>query len=186
MMAMFRFLALTCMTLGLLAGCAGSSAPAPDNSQASIPRLLPGEIVNIQVYGQGQLSGQQMVDDNGNISVLLIGRVKVAGMTPREVEDKLKTELGNGLVVNPSVSVAVTHYLPVSVVGEVSKPGAFDWRSDMRVIDAVALAGGYTYRAKTGGLEVMRQSDPSRAPVEVDGVSRVEPGDVVVVPERWF
>lgn len=185
-MAMFRFFVIASLAAAL-AGCAASRPAVPISAEASTPTLLPGETVDVQVYGQAQMSGPRMVESDGAIPVLLVGRVKVAGMTPPEVETLIQNDLSRrGLVSSPSVSVEVVHYLPVSVVGEVAKPGAFEWRYDMRALDAVAMAGGYTYRANTGGLEILPESDPQRKPVPASAASRLMPGDVVVVPERWF
>jgi polysaccharide export outer membrane protein len=185
-MTMLRFSFLV-VAGGLLSACAASPPPETISSSVAVPKLLPGEAITVQVFGQPQLSGQQMIDDDGNITMLLAGRIKVAGRTPEEVEADIRHRLGaGGIIVNPSVSVTVAQYLPVYVVGEVAKPGSFPWRNDMRVIDSVALAGGYTYRAQTNGLEVRRDNDPNRMPAAASEASRVQPGDVVVVPERWF
>lgn len=185
-MAKFRLFLIASLAIAL-AGCAASRPAAPVSAEAAQPTLLPGETIDVQVYGQNQLSGPRMIESDGAIPVLLVGRVKVAGMTPQEVEAQLQGELARrGLVSTPSVSVEVVHYLPVSVVGEVAKPGAFEWRYDMRVLDAVAMGGGYTYRANTNDLEILPQGDPQRKPVHADATSRLMPGDVVVVPERWF
>ena len=127
-----------------------------------------------------------MIDSHGEISVVLMARTKVAGLTPSAAEAALTRQLGNGVIVNPSVSIVVTKHLPVYIVGEVSKPGSYDWADDLRVINAVALAGGYTYRAQKGELRVIRYNDPAKAELPVDQTTQVAPGDTVVVPERWF
>jgi polysaccharide export outer membrane protein len=184
-MVMLRFLPVTLLAAGLVA-CAAPPPTESISANAPVPTLLPGETINVQVFGQQQLSGPQMIDDNGDITMLLAGRVHVAGKTPGEVEADLRRRLSGGIVVNPSVSVTVAEYLPVYVVGEVAKPGSFPWRSDMRVLDTVALAGGYTYRADSNDIEVRSDKDPNRAAHSVSEATRVQPGDVVVIPERWF
>jgi polysaccharide export outer membrane protein len=172
--------------VGLIAGCA--DAPRPEASMPTDSALLhPGDTVSITVFGQPQLTGEQVVDDRGEVSVLLAGRAKIAGLTPTDAEGALSTRLGKGgIVVNPSVSVVVTKHLPVYVVGEVSKPGSYDWSGDLRTINAVALAGGYTYRAKSSDLRVIRHGDPQHTEYAADQTTRIEPGDTVIVPERWF
>ena len=173
---------------GLIAGCADNAphpvaaAPAADASL-----LHTGDTVSITVFGQPQLTGEQLIDDRGEVSVLLAGRTKLAGLTPTAAEATLGERLGRGgIVVNPSVSIVVTHHLPVYVVGEVAKPGSYDWPGDLRAINAVALAGGYTYRAKQSDLRVIRHGDPSHAEQGADQATAIEPGDTVIVPERWF
>ena len=172
---------------GLAAGCASSMPPQIPAATADANVLHPGDTVNITVFGQPQMTGEQVIDDHGEVSVLLAGRAQVAGLTPTAAEGALKERLGHGgIVVNPSVSVVVTHHLPVYVVGEVTKPGSYDWTGDLRTINAVALAGGYTYRAKVSDLRVIRHGDPSRTEYAADQSTPIEPGDTVIVPERWF
>jgi polysaccharide export outer membrane protein len=176
---------LALLILGL-AGCAAPPAAPGPQVASGLDRLRPGDTVTITVFGQTDLTGEQVIDSHGEVSVLLAGRTKLAGLTPSEAEATLTRQLGHGVIVNPSVAVVVTHRLPVYVVGEVTKPGSYDWSNDLRVISAVALAGGYTYRAKKGELRVIRYDDPSKAEVPADQATWVGPGDTVIVPERWF
>jgi len=168
-----------------IAGCATPPAP-PAPPVAGIDRLHAGDTVTITVFGQTDLTGDQTIDEHGEVSVLLAGRTKIAGLTPAEAEATLTKELGHGVIVNPSVTVVVSKHLPVYVVGEVTKPGSYDWNGDLRVVGAVALAGGYTYRAEKDGLRVIRFDDPSKTEVSVDQTTQIGPGDTIVVPERWF
>jgi protein involved in polysaccharide export with SLBB domain len=171
---------------GLVAGCA--DAPRPEATMVGDSTLLhTGDTVSITVFGQPQLTGEQVVDDRGEVSVLLAGRAKIAGLTPTEAESALSNRLGKGgIVVSPSVSVVVTKHLPVYVVGEVTRPGSYDWSGDLRTINAVALAGGYTYRAKQSDLRVIRHGDPQHTEYTADQTTQIAPGDTVIVPERWF
>jgi len=172
--------------MGLVAGCADT--PRPEATMVGDSSLLhTGDTVSITVFGQPQLTGEQVVDDQGEVSVLLAGRTKIAGMTPTDAEAALGTRLGKGgIVVSPSVSIVVTKHLPVYVVGEVTKPGSYDWSGDLRTINAVALAGGYTYRAKQSDLRVIRHGDPQHTEYAANQTTQIEPGDTVIVPERWF
>ena len=172
--------------MGLVAGCADT--PRPEATMVGDSSLLhTGDTVSITVFGQPQLTGEQVVDDQGEVSVLLAGRTKIAGMTPTDAEAALGTRLGKGgIVVSPSVSIVVTKHLPVYVVGEVIKPGSYDWSGDLRTINAVALAGGYTYRAKQSDLRVIRHGDPQHTEYAANQTTQIEPGDTVIVPERWF
>ena len=182
-----KFAALLGLALmGLVAGCADT--PWPEATLVGDSSLLhAGDTVSITVFGQPQLTGEQVVDDHGEVSVLLAGRAKIAGLTPTDAEAALSTRLGKGgIVVSPSVSIVVTKHLPVYVVGEVTKPGSYDWSGDLRTINAVALAGGYTYRAKQSDLRVIRHGDPQHTEYAADQTTQIEPGDTVIVPERWF
>ena len=172
---------------GLVAGCADAPRPVASAPAADANLLHVGDTVSITVFGQPQLTGEQLIDDRGEVSVLLAGRTKLAGLTPTAAEATLGERLGRGgIVVNPSVTIVVTHHLPVYVVGEVAKPGSYDWSGDLRAINAVALAGGYTYRAKQSDLRVIRHGDPGHAELNADQATAIEPGDTVIVPERWF
>jgi protein involved in polysaccharide export with SLBB domain len=183
---MIRIRAISAVMLALAAvGCA-STPPPPAPPVVGLDRLHPGDTVTITVFGQTELTGDQEIDANGEVSVLLAGRTKIAGLSPREAEATLTKALGHGVIVNPSVSVVVSKHLPVYVVGEVTKPGSYDWADDLRVINAVALAGGYTYRAEKGELKVIRFDDPAKVETPVDQAAQIGPGDTIVVPERWF
>ncbi|HLZ66860.1 MAG TPA: polysaccharide biosynthesis/export family protein [Aliidongia sp.] len=172
---------------GLIAGCAETPLPQATAPAADANLIHTGDTITITVFGQPQLTGEQVIDDRGEVSVLLAGRAKLAGLTPTAAEAALKERLGRGgIVVNPSVSVVVTHHLPVYVVGEVLKPGSYDWQGDLRTINAVALAGGYTYRAKQSDLRVIRHDDPSHTEMAADQSTQIQPGDTIIVPERWF
>jgi polysaccharide export outer membrane protein len=168
----------------LLVGC--TTSPPADPPAISADTLQPGDTVKITVFKQDQLDTEQVIDQDGNVTLLLVGRVKIAGLTPPQAEAALRNRLNGRFVIDPSVTVAVTKHLPVYVLGEVAKPGAYDWGNDMLVINAVALAGGYTYRARTGDLEVRRSRDKKHREVPATETTRLNPGDVVIVPERWF
>jgi protein involved in polysaccharide export with SLBB domain len=168
-------------------GCATTPPPpGPPQPVAEVDRLRPGDTVTITVFGQEDLTGDQVIDSHGEVSVLLAGRTKIAGMSPAEAESTLTHQLSHGVIVNPSVSIVVSKHLPIYVVGEVTKPGGYDWANDLRVINAVALAGGYTYRAEKDALRVIRFDDPAKTETPVDQGAQIAPGDTIVVPERWF
>ena len=87
---------------------------------------------------------------------------------------------------NPSVSVEVMNYRPFYIFGEVNAPGSYPYVNGMTVVNAVAVAGGYTYRARQGTAHITRAIDASRTPQDVDRDTPVLPGDVIEVPERYF
>ena len=182
---MRRYLIPTLVLAALTSACA-SMPPAETTTVATGNELQPGDSVKITVYGQGQLSGEQVVDEDGNVTVPLAGRVKLAGQTPSEAEATLRNRIAGRIVVDPSVAIEVTRRRPVYVLGEVGKPGAYDWEAGMRVMNAVALAGGYTYRAKVDQVEVRRARDPNQEAYAVTDTTRVMPGDTIVVRERWY
>jgi len=180
MVAMAAFLAMT--------GCAGSENLQPLPQQASAPEyhLGPGDRLSIVVFGEDNMTGEYDVDDTGTVSVPLAGRIQVNNMTPAELEKALDQRLGKGLVTNPQVAVSVVRYRPFYILGEVKNPGAYPYYSGATVLSAVALAGGYTYRAQTGTIEVVRPDGADTDPKLAKEEAYLQPGDIVIVPLRWF
>ncbi len=145
-----------------------------------------GDRLRVTVFEQNQLGGEFTVSDDGALSLPLVGRLPVVGLTPAETENLIKERLKNGIVAEPQVNVDVLHYRPVYVYGEVTKPGAYDFAGKMLVVNGVSLAGGYTYRARKDRITVMRSTDPDRIAAPATETTPVGPGDVIFVPERWF
>jgi protein involved in polysaccharide export with SLBB domain len=172
-----------------LVSCADASnapAPAPAGKSISAYTLGPGDKLRITVFGHEDLSGEFDVDGAGEISLPLIRNVKAQGLTPAQLEQVIAERLSPEYLVNPSVSVEVLNYRPFYIYGEVTKPGSYPYVNGMTVVNAVALAGGFTYRARTGRVRIIHANDPSRTPVDAEKDTPVLPGDVIEVPERYF
>jgi polysaccharide export outer membrane protein len=86
----------------------------------------------------------------------------------------------------PSVVIEVFTRRPVFVLGEVQKPGQYPYEPGMTVLSAVAIAGGYTYRAVKRRVEIERESGSGKATGQADPGAALQPGDVVTVLERHF
>lgn len=149
-------------------------------------RLGPNDRTRIIVYGQPNLTGEFVLDGNGNLAFPLIGNVQASGMTPAELQRTIAAKLDPDYLHNPSVSVEVASRRPFYVVGEVQKPGSYPYVTDMNVLNAVATAGGQTYRANMGRFYIKRQVDGQVVRVSATQESRLQPGDTVVVRERYF
>ena len=170
-----------------LAGCSSQNLqPLPQQSAAPEYHLGPGDRLSIMVFGEDNMTGEYDVDDTGTVSVPLAGRVQVNNMTPVELEKALDQRLAKGLVANPQVAVSVVRYRPFYILGEVKNPGAYPYYSGATVLSAVAMAGGYTYRAKTGTIEVVRPDGTDTDPKLAREEAYLQPGDIVIVPLRWF
>jgi protein involved in polysaccharide export with SLBB domain len=170
----------------VVGGCAAPTV-STEPEQAAAPVLIgPGDRLRVIVFGQNQLSGDFVIADDGNLSLPLAGRIPLAGLTPAQGEKALKDRLEQGIVTKPEVSIDVVRYRPVYVVGEVTRPGGYEPIGELSVINAVALAGGFTYRAQRDQLTLLREGDPHRTPIPVSEATPVGPGDVIIVPERWF
>ncbi|MDR3450379.1 MAG: polysaccharide export protein [Alphaproteobacteria bacterium] len=144
-----------------------------------------GDKLNITVFNEKDLSGEFEVSSTGIVSMPLIGDVQAAHHTVAEVQDTIAQKLGNGYMRNPHVSVEVANYRPFFILGEVMKPGSYNYVNGMSVITAVALAGGYTYRADKDDISVKHAGSDAKEET-VKETTTVLPGDVINVPERYF
>lgn len=150
-------------------------------------RLGNGDLVRIITFGEQQLTGEFRVSDNGNIAVPLLGNVMAAGLTPSGLEAEIARELRQrNLFRDPSVSVEVVAYRPIFVLGQVNRPGQFPYQPGMTVLTAVAIAGGFTYRAVEHYASIVRTTGDQAVEGKVMRQSLVQPGDVVTVFERRF
>jgi protein involved in polysaccharide export with SLBB domain len=166
-------------------GPAGSGAEQGSVIRDASYRLGSGDHVRIVVYGQTDLTGEYLVDGAGNLAFPLIGSVQAGGRTADELSQEIISRLRPNYLKNPSVSVEVLTYRPFYVVGEVKTPGSYPYVSGMTVVHAVALAGGFTYRAREDSFYIQRGTGkPTRMAAAPD--TPVEPGDVITVRERYF
>jgi len=175
----------------LLLGGVNASPAADPGGQTNGPTgdaytLGPGDRLEIQVFGHEDLSDEHEVDGSGKISVPLAGKVDVGGLTVDAAEKAVKNALQPDYLVDPSVSIEILNYRPFYILGEVRKPGSYNYVSGLTVVEAVALAGGYTYRADKDDVTVIRAKDPDNREQEVRQDSRIMPGDKIHVPERFF
>jgi polysaccharide export outer membrane protein len=149
-------------------------------------KLGAGDKVRVTVFGEDELGGEFAVDGSGYIRLPLIGQVKALGLSARNVENEVTTLLKDGYLKEPRVNVEVTTYRPFYIMGEVSRPGQYPYVNGMTVLHAIALAGGYTERARTTDIDIRRngQSMPQRVPV--DQTVKVFPDDIITVRQRYF
>jgi polysaccharide export outer membrane protein len=172
----------------LLAACAPGAglAPLPD-TPAGPYRLGIDEEVRVITFGEDRLSGQFRVSDRGTLALPLLGAVPADGRTTAELEQAIARRLKEkDILVDPSVSVEVVTYRPVFILGEVAKPGQYPYQPGMTVLTAVAVAGGFTYRAETGYASILRTIGGHAVEGRVPRGMELRPGDVVTVFERYF
>ncbi len=161
--------------------------PKPDAHDAEAAYVLgTGDKLHINVFGQHNLDGNYLVDGSGNIQFPLIGQVKAAGKTVPQLQRTITAELSKGFLVNPSVSIEVTSNRPFYILGEVKAPGQYPYVMGMSVITAVALAGGYTFRADESDVYVRRAGSDKEVEMPASEKTKVQPGDIIRVPERFF
>lgn len=165
---------------------------ASDNPKAAAPAtpseytLGPGDKLRITVHDSPDLTGEFLVSGSGFVSMPLIGDVKAGGLTVRELADAIKNKLEPDYLKNPRVSIEVLNFRPFDIIGEVNKPGSYPYRPGMTILNAVAMAGGFTYRANKDEMYIKRAADTDGHEEEATPETQVMPGDVVRVKERFF
>ncbi|HTI84166.1 MAG TPA: polysaccharide biosynthesis/export family protein [Acetobacteraceae bacterium] len=187
-MRMYRCLLLVALSWAAVAcGGPGSRLPMlPDGDRAAYT-LGPGDQVRIIVFGEDNLTGEFRVNDSGNIALPLVGSVHAAGLASSGLEAAVGAALRrDNLVRHPSVAVEVIAYRPIYVLGEVNKPGQYAYQPGMTVVTAVAVAGGFTYRAIEGYAAIVRTANGTAVEGRATRQSFVQPGDVITVFERRF
>jgi len=188
MRAIFFHFKLFLLLFLLVAGWtipADAEEPEPQEVLERQYKLDSGDRLKITVYGQEDLSGEFRVDGSGNISFPLIGEVSAKGVSLRELESRLIERLKDGYLVDPRVSLEVLNYRPFYILGEVNDPGKYEYVSGINLFNAVAMAGGYTHRARRGQAEITRQN-PEEVIEDADHSTVVMPGDVIYIRERFF
>jgi len=145
-----------------------------------------GDKVRVIVFGETDLGGEFVVDDAGFLRLPLIGQLSAAGRTLRQLEDDIAERLAAQYLRNPRVSVEVLNYRPFYIIGEVNKPGEYPFVANMSVLNAIAVAGGYTYRANESSVYIRRKGSKEEVKYPADDSTKLLPGDIVNVVERWF
>jgi polysaccharide export outer membrane protein len=173
--------------LGSVSCAPGSNLPPLANADPGPYRLAVDDQVRIITFGQEDLTGQFKVNDRGTIAIPLLGAIPANGLTSAELEHQIAEELKQKkLLLDPSVSVEVLGYRPMFILGEVTKPGQYPYEPGMTVLTAVAIAGGFTYRAQTSYASLLRKVNGHPAEGRVPRGMEVLPGDVITILERYF
>lgn len=187
---LFRLLGLSAVgAAGLgITGCANIDAPPEPQGmvQAGEYRLGAGDALRVIVFGEEQLSGEFRVDGSGSVAMPLIGEVQANNRTTRQLEQEIASRLEKGYVRDARVSVEVLNHRPFYILGEVRNPGQYSFQNGMTALTAVAMAGGYTYRADDDFILVTRGSDPDKKLYRAPLNTPIMPDDVVQIPERYF
>ena len=181
--------AITGAAAFILAACTAHLPPAMYAPQAAFAApyyLDSGDQIQITVYGQEDLSRVYPIGPTGSISVPLIGAVNARGRTTDQVENTVVTALAAGYLRDPDVSVEVQAYRPFFILGEVRAPGQYAFVSGISVDEAVAIAGGYTYRAYRNAVEIRRRTPEGMMAASAPFDMPVLPGDTITVHERIF
>jgi polysaccharide export outer membrane protein len=176
----------------LLAACSGSPATLSsgltqdENVLERVYRIGVGDRLKVVVFGEPDLSGELEVGAAGNISMPLLGEVPVKGKTIQDLTETITVELDGAYLKDPKVSVEVLNFRSFFVHGEVKGGGEYAFKNGLTVQDAVAMAGGYSYRADQSYVELRREGAAEAVAVALDAPVPVLPGDNIRVPERFF
>ena len=178
---------LLLLPIAIVTACQATQPAAvsmePDQQASRIYTLGPGDKIRITVYEHENLSGNFTVDDTGRLSLPLIGGIDVKGMSLPELEKTIGQRLMAGDILNPKVSAGLLELRPFCVLGEVRNPGCFNYIHGLTASRAVALAGGYTYRAVKNKFVITREDGRK---IKGDNDTPVYNGDLVEVAERFF
>jgi protein involved in polysaccharide export with SLBB domain len=188
--AAILFLGLATLLLG---GAALAPAIAQDQNAAAAGeatdtqyRISPGDKLNIVVFGQEDVSGEFQVDGAGNITMPLLGQVVAAGRSVTQLQSEITLALDRDYIVNPRVSIEVLNYRPFYILGQVNAPGSYPFVSGMDVRQAIAIAGGFTRRARTSSVTVIRESAEGTVEIDAKPDAPILPGDTIEVERRLF
>lgn len=165
-----------------------SQLPAVQHNTAySSYRLGAGDVVNIRVFGEEDLSKEKIrLTDAGTVPYPVLGELRVLGMTVGDLERLITDGLKGRYLVNPRVSVQIDEYRPFYVNGMVEKPGGYPYQPGLTVRKAASLAGGFKERASVSKMYVIREGDLAQKPVKVDLNTVIGPGDILTIEESFF
>lgn len=203
----FTILAAMILLAQLLSACGSSSgglqssglSAAPAGYGATVQQPVPvaagsatayqlgaGDKVKVNVFGEPDLSGEFLVGDDGRVDLPLIGAVQARGQTVTQFQNAVVARYSGGYLKDPKVSVSVLNYRPFFIQGEVGKGGEYPYKAGLTIQNAVAIAGGYTYRANTSKAFVRRADQDQEVEIQTNQRVAINPGDIIRVPERFF
>lgn len=183
----------TAVLAGLCLGACSDTVGAPPSPSFATGnqaiertyRLGIGDKLKITVFGEENLSGATEVNAMGQVALPLAGEVPAKGLAINQFRDAVVRRLQDGYLKTPKVTVEITNYRSIYVHGEIKSGGEFPFKPGLTLRDAVAVAGGYTYRADQSYILITREGEKiTRIPLPSD--VPVLPGDNLQVPERFF
>lgn len=182
--AMMAFLA-ACGSTGATQG-ARELGPVAQAQVNSAYTLGSSDRLRVTVFGHPDLSGEFEVDGTGQISLPLIGQKKAEGLSTSMLEQSITQTLASGYILDPRVSVEVINYRPFYILGEVGKPGEYPYTNGLTVQNAVAAAGGFSYRANKRTVYIKSMDSDREIAYELTPGTVVKPGDTLRIGERIF
>jgi len=186
-----------------VSGCPSTAPGGYANIRVDIQSMMqsatlgPGDVFEVRVYQEKELSALYRVAPNGQIDFPLIGALTVEGLSASQVAELIRRRLADGFIRNPYVTVVVQQFnsKKIFVLGQVARPGRFNYEDNMSIVEAITLAGGFVQAAERNYTIVTRVEDgiERRIPVPVEKIMEglaknfsLKPGDIVFVPETAF
>ncbi|MEH2500911.1 protein involved in polysaccharide export with SLBB domain [Bradyrhizobium sp. AZCC 1678] len=176
--------AIAGISAGLSVHASAQTPPSAASAESYI--LGPNDRIRLKVYGESDITGEYEIDNTGQVSIPLAGHIKAAGATTRQLEKSIASALAKGIVRDPRVNVEIAQYRPYYILGEVKKSGEYPYRHGLTVMDAVASAGGFTYRANENKVFLRRSGASAEEILPLNAPVPVFPGDNIRIPERYF
>ena len=173
---------------GIIAGFSIRASAQTPPAAASADRYVlgPNDRIRLKVYGEPDITGEYEINSGGQVSIPLAGHIKAAGTTTPQLERLIASALAKGIVRDPRVNVEIAQYRPYYILGEVKKSGEYPYRLGLTVMDAVASAGGFTYRANENKVFLRRSGAGVEETYALDAPVPIFPGDNIRIPERYF
>ncbi len=168
-----------------------STAPTMNTSAPSFSMdnyiLGPNDKVKISVYGEAGLTGEYVISSDGKISLPLVGNVSAAGKSVKQFQDEIVVAYRDGgYLKDPKITAEVVSARPFFILGEVKIPGQYPCLNGMTVMNAVATAGGFTYRAENDTVYIRHPGESQEHKEKLTDTTPVFPGDTIRIDERWF
>lgn len=181
---------MAALSAAVLLGPTQAAAAEPDAVAMvrEIPeyRLGSGDKIRVITFGEESLTGEFSIGGSGMVSLPLIGEVKAAGLSVSEFQGQVEAKLKEGYLQEPRVSIEVLNYRPFYILGEVEKPGTYPYTNGLTVVNAVATAEGFTYRANTKRVFIKRVDGGAEQEFPLTSQTLVAPGDTIRIGERFF
>lgn len=149
-------------------------------------RLGSGDKIRLIIFGEPDLSGEFTISGDGMVSLPLIKEVRAAGQTATQLQVNVENAFKEGYLKDPRVSIEVLSFRPFYILGEVNKPGEYPYSNGITVVNAVALASGYTYRANQKKVLIRHAGATAEEEVPLTTTTMVAPGDTIRIAERYF
>ncbi len=149
-------------------------------------QLGPGDMLSISVFNQEDLSGEYTINGSGRFIMPFIDGIQAGGLTIPELTGIIVNKLKPDFLLNPRVSIEVLNFRPYYIIGEISSSGSYPYVEGITYLNAVAIAGGFTYRAREKYVMVRRKDNPEGEEIKLKLGNFVMPGDIIRVTERLF